>query len=84
MTGRPVKFLGRLLGDAVAEEETGPHSFIYTDFNPAPGVPIAKGDLEINYETGAYTVWENWDLPDITEVGDIFAVSATLPRLHGA
>lgn len=84
MSGRPLKFRGRLLGDYVGEEEVGPHSFVYTDFNPAPGVKLDAGDLEINFETGQYTVWENWDLPDLLDTGDIYTLTNDLPRLHGA
>jgi len=84
MTGFPVKFCGRLLGDATEEVEASFHSFVYTFFNPAPGVSIAPGDLQIDFDTGKYTVWENYDLPEIVETGDIFTTISSLPRLHGA
>lgn len=65
-----IKLMGKVLGTADGWDGEMP-TFAFYDFQPAEGISLKAGDLQIDYETGMFDI--------VAESGDVLDTGSIVP-----
>lgn len=74
--------LGRVIGTATGWDMHDTMVFGFYDFEPADGVPLLGGQVDVNFETGKFTVYDDDGAP-VTSI-DLVSALAGVPVKNSA